>query len=101
MRAAVMRSPGVHPGDVLNLPQGKGCVAGEFDLADVGGSPAVMWTRILTCWLAGVGSAFGGDARTIIAVLLHELPDVLQGPVEFVAWYRARRVELVPLTIWL
>ena len=49
---------------------------------------------MLTCWVAGIGGAFGGDARAVIAVLLHELADVLQGMIEFFESMKFAELEL-------
>src|SRR5208283_1895257 len=42
----------------------------------------------------GIGGAFGGDAGAVIAVLLHKLPDVLQGVVEFIGRIKFAELEL-------
>src|SRR5258707_8473953 len=41
----------------------------------------------------GVGSAFGGDARAVIAIFLHELANILHGAVEFVASVRLSQLQ--------
>src|SRR5580693_4498713 len=43
---------------------------------------------------SGIGSAFGSDAGAVIAVLLHELPDVLQSTVEFIGRIEFAELEL-------
>ena len=68
-------------------------MAGEFDLADMGRFSSRDVDENIDLLVGGVGSAFGGDACAIIAVLLHELAHVSQGAFEFVGEYKARRVR--------
>lgn len=42
---------------------------------------------------SGIGDAFGSHAGTVVAVLLHELADVLQGAVELVAGMQFSELE--------
>ena len=69
-------------------------MTGEFDLADVGrhsSSDAEEDIRLLG---RGIGTAFCGDACAVISVLLHELPDVLQGAVEFIGSIEFAELQL-------
>lgn len=69
-------------------------MAGEFDLADVGGLSRGDVEKDIDLLGSGVGSAFGRDARAVVAVLLHELANVLQGTIEFV-----KRMQLAELKL--
>lgn len=85
---------GVHPGNVLNLSLGESCVAGEFDLANVGRFSSRNVDENIDLLVGGVRSAFGGDACAIIAVLLHELAHVSQGAFEFVGSIKLAEFKL-------
>ncbi len=70
---------GVHSGDLLQPALGKGCVSRDLHFADVGRLAGGDVKEDGDLLGGGIGSAFGGDARAVIAVLLHKLPDVLAG----------------------
>ena len=69
-------------------------MAGDFHLADVGRLSRRDVEEDIDLLGGGIGSAFGGDAGAVIAVLLHELADVLQGAVEFVESIKFAELEL-------
>ncbi len=85
---------GVHLGDVLKLALGESCVAGEFDLADVGRFSGADVDENIDLLVGWVGSTFSGDARAIIAILLHQLADVSEGELEFVLSMKLAELEL-------
>jgi len=69
-------------------------VAGEFDFANVGRLSSRDVEKDIDLLVGGVGGAFGGDARAVIAVLLHELANVLHGAVELVESMKFAELKL-------
>ena len=69
-------------------------MAGDPDLADVGRLSRRDVEENIDLLGRRIGSAFGGDSRAVVAVLLHELADVLQGVVEFVERMKFAEFEL-------
>ena len=67
-------------------------MSGSFHLANMGRLSGGDVKEDVDLLVSGIGSAFGSNAGAVVAVLLHELPDVLQGAVEFIAEYKVRRV---------
>lgn len=84
---------GVHPGDVLNLALGKFRMTTDPDFADVSGLTRSNVKQNAHLLGGGIGSAFRRHSRTVVAVLLHELADVLQSTVELVAGMEFAELE--------
>src|SRR5271166_551574 len=85
---------GMHPGDLLKLDQGENGVARKLDFADVSWLTCADVKQDIHLLRGGIGGAFGGDARTIITIFLHELANVLQGAAEFFGRVEFAELEL-------
>src|SRR6202051_2909008 len=74
----------MHFCNIFQLPLGEGRVAGGLDLAHMGRLSRSDVKNKVDLLDGCVGSAFRGDARPIIPILLHELADVLESAIKFV-----------------
>ena len=75
---------GSHPGNILNLGLRQGGMPGDFYLSNVRRGVCRNVEKDTNLLGGCIGGAFSGDASPVIAVLLHELSNVLQGAVELV-----------------
>lgn len=66
----------------------------EFYLADVGGLLRADVEENIDLLRGRMGSAFSGDAGTVVAILLQELTNILQGTVQFVDRVQFAELEL-------
>ena len=69
-------------------------MSGDFHLADVSRLSRRDVEEDIDLLGGRIGSAFGGNAGAVIAVLLHELPDVPQGAPEFIESIDFAKLEL-------
>lgn len=67
---------------------------GDLDFADVRGLSGADFEKDVDLLVGDVGSGVGGDAGTIIPVLLQQLADVLQGTVKLVVRKKFSELEL-------